>query len=543
MERKDEKILGLLNEYQIITTKMDGYAERLNQQSRQILEQKTCHIREKDELIEHLSTKENQLKKFKELYQRKEEELKAINEDMNKRMHESNTLCRRLQEEIGTKDKHTNVLQNENEELLLKVESLQHSLELYCAENNRLKHESKVQKEQGTIEPNKVTEDKNTMQNDMTLLKQEFQKLLKKTEEQTKRQEDRLDRMERKKEIEERNIGLQERGNEIATRYKNLAEREKQLDSREKKAKEMEFERREDDINRKERMLKQREQLGSVNGYSAVVAKGGSTLRFHNNSLESEEMSSDDEHVPIPRYKRLEKKNLAQNKYNKDNKKYINREKNTDKNKLNKTNNREELNSRSNKQNSSVQVDEHDSTILNESKNVIIFSSSITKGIHAPRLNDRYESGHLRFQRFHGAKARHMETYLSPVMFEELPDTVVIQAGGNDLKAKPGKKLIPPVMVANSLIDAGLACKQFSTQHVLIGGVTVRKSEFEKKRAAEINEALEGQCKLNNFNFINNSAIREEHLYDGIHLNKDGSKILADNYLQALWEVRSANST
>ncbi len=268
-------------------------------------------------------------------------------------------------------------------------------------------------------------------------------------------------------------------------------------------------------------------------------AKGSSTLRFHINNIEPEERSSDDENTFIPRYKRTEKK-----KYNKDQRDVITKENDAEKNIHSKMNTRKQSNNsnicdnKSSNAISSVHVDEKDSTILNESRNVLIFSSSITKGIHAPRLNDRYESGNLRFQRFHGAKARHMETYVSPVMFEDLPDTVIIQAGGNDLKAEPGKKLIPAVMVANSLLEAGRACKQFSAQHVLIGGVTTRKGEFEKKRVAEINKALEGQCKLNNFTFINNSAIGEEHLYDGVHLNKDGSKILADNYLQALWEVR-----
>ena len=118
--------------------------------------------------------------------------------------------------------------------------------------------------------------------------------------------------------------------------------------------------------------------------------------------------------------------------------------------------------------------------------------------------------------------------------------TVIIQTGGNDLSPLPGKKALPTADIAKSIIEVGTVCKQFDAQHVLIGGVTTRSKEYEQRRCQELNEVLEGMCKLNGFTFIDNSTITTEHLYDGVHLNNNGSKVLADNYLNALWKVRQS---
>ena len=66
-------------------------------------------------------------------------------------------------------------------------------------------------------------------------------------------------------------------------------------------------------------------------------------------------------------------------------------------------------------------------------KKLIIFSSSITKGIDERRFRRSYTSGSMRIQKFHGARAVHFLDYLPTHLFREKPDTVVLQCGGNDL--------------------------------------------------------------------------------------------------------------
>ena len=103
----------------------------------------------------------------------------------------------------------------------------------------------------------------------------------------------------------------------------------------------------------------------------------------------------------------------------------------------------------------------------------LIFTTSISKGILPWKFNKVYEEGWASFTRFPGAKAEYMETYISPRMENERPSVVILQAGGNDLQINSRGKTSQLVTVANSIINAGLACKnKFGVQHILIGGVT-----------------------------------------------------------------------
>ena len=130
-----------------------------------------------------------------------------------------------------------------------------------------------------------------------------------------------------------------------------------------------------------------------------------------------------------------------------------------------------------------------------------------------------------------------MEAYVTPRTSKERPATVIIQGGGNDLPSNPYNKKSAMSTVAEGIIKAGLKCRTYGVQNILIGSVTTRKGAFIKKNCEALNNILEGLCKKHKFGFINNDLIKEEHLYDGVHLNDEGSRILAENYLDALWIV------
>ena len=48
-------------------------------------------------------------------------------------------------------------------------------------------------------------------------------------------------------------------------------------------------------------------------------------------------------------------------------------------------------------------------------------------------------------------------------------------------------------------------------------------------RCLDLNAVLANLCKYNGFKFIDNTAITSEHVYDGVHLNDEGSTILSNN--------------
>ena len=130
-----------------------------------------------------------------------------------------------------------------------------------------------------------------------------------------------------------------------------------------------------------------------------------------------------------------------------------------------------------------------------------------------------------------------MTAYVAPRVVDEKPETVIIQGGGNDLPVNSGEKSVPLLTIANHIIDAGLMCRRNGALNVFIGGVTTRKGNYLKKRCEALNIEIQDLCKKHRFVFIDNTEIKDEHLYDGVHLNDDGTKILADNYLNALKKV------
>ena len=162
-----------------------------------------------------------------------------------------------------------------------------------------------------------------------------------------------------------------------------------------------------------------------------------------------------------------------------------------------------------------------------------IFSTSITKGIRIQDFNEIYRSGSACFRRFHGSRANGMKYHVIPTMIEEKPEVVVIHTGGNDLRT-PKNNPVSVDSIVNSIIDAGKACEAYGAKRIIISGVIIRKTGYMETRRREINNLLKDLCYKNGYLFIDNDLIIQDNLYDGVHLNEEGSVILAKNILHAL---------
>jgi hypothetical protein len=163
---------------------------------------------------------------------------------------------------------------------------------------------------------------------------------------------------------------------------------------------------------------------------------------------------------------------------------------------------------------------------------VLIASSSLTKSIEYERFKNclPLEKGSVRFQRWHGARARHIKHYIGPHVIEEKPDAVLIQAGGNDL-AEFGSDINT---IANDIIEIGTISKKMGASDIFIGGIPVRSRQYSSQKLQELNFVLRSLCQQQSFVFIDNTELAVQHLSDGVHLNKEGTSILANNYLDAL---------
>ena len=181
------------------------------------------------------------------------------------------------------------------------------------------------------------------------------------------------------------------------------------------------------------------------------------------------------------------------------------------------------------------------SDVARKGEECLIFSTSITKGIKVNEFNDNYDGGTASFRRFHGGRVRHIKEYLWTHLEERQPKTVIIHAGGNDLPTPKGEQPIPVGDIANDVMEAGIICRRYGVRDIFISSVTLRKQMYVQRRCQELNDFLRELCKLHGFIYLDNSNIKLEHLFDGTHLNHEGSVILANNYLYYLnsvyWDV------
>ena len=75
-------------------------------------------------------------------------------------------------------------------------------------------------------------------------------------------------------------------------------------------------------------------------------------------------------------------------------------------------------------------------------------------------------------------------------------------------------------------------CNQCGINNIFVSGLTCRP-EFETE-INQINRLLEENAETGNYIFINNTNIHEHHLWskDKLHLSKNGTIILANNFLE-----------
>jgi lysophospholipase L1-like esterase len=174
-------------------------------------------------------------------------------------------------------------------------------------------------------------------------------------------------------------------------------------------------------------------------------------------------------------------------------------------------------------------------------KKTLIFSTSITKHIDQERFNAAYKNGEARFQRWPGGKVEHIKNYIKTHLEKEKPDTVMIQIGGNDLQRGDRRDPATITSIANDIIETAQICRANDVQHIFVGGVTVRKPRWTWDICKALNNSLEGQCRLRDFNFISNTDISPHDLYDGVHLNESGVSKMANNMLSSLDDYFNSN--
>ena len=159
----------------------------------------------------------------------------------------------------------------------------------------------------------------------------------------------------------------------------------------------------------------------------------------------------------------------------------------------------------------------------------VIISDSITKRIDMRDFNKNLKNGSCVKRAFPGATASQIMSYVPAILKDDLPDTVIICAGTNNIT----KKKQPINDIAKEIINIAKSCRKGGVKSVLISSLTCRP--YFQKDIEEINKILNYYASIYNYVFIDNTCISKEHLWkDGLHLNKEGISLLANNYLTFL---------
>ena len=94
--------------------------------------------------------------------------------------------------------------------------------------------------------------------------------------------------------------------------------------------------------------------------------------------------------------------------------------------------------------------------------------------------------------------------------------------------------------IANDIIEVGVICKRYNVSNIFISSILPRQLAYLQGRRKELNDILRNLCTLHNFTFIDNDNIilRKHILNDGVHLNHNGSTLLARNF----WDNLNAHT-
>ena len=184
--------------------------------------------------------------------------------------------------------------------------------------------------------------------------------------------------------------------------------------------------------------------------------------------------------------------------------------------------------------------------ILSKGKKICIFSDSITRRINMNNFNSELRcdnsnkrSGDAVKRFFPGCTASQLKSYITPHLWEDEPDIVVINVGTNNLT----KKRQSPNDTVTEIINVAKKCQKHGVNEVYVAGITCRPGFQEEINV--INELLERNAESHNYVYINNNNIQEEHLWDDeLHLNGDGIYLLKSNFLKNLnWPAESYYQT
>ena len=142
------------------------------------------------------------------------------------------------------------------------------------------------------------------------------------------------------------------------------------------------------------------------------------------------------------------------------------------------------------------------------------------------------------FKKFPGAISNEINDYSKSTIRKDTPKGLIIISGANDCSYKSKNRGQPnPNDIANDIISIGMDAKRLGVKNIFISGLIHRSTWYLDRLRKQVNKHLYDLCIANQFYYIDNDDIGEDHLCDdGLHLNSHGGTILKHNLLRCFDE-------
>ena len=180
-----------------------------------------------------------------------------------------------------------------------------------------------------------------------------------------------------------------------------------------------------------------------------------------------------------------------------------------------------------------ISSEETEFSIVNRKKSnkrqITLIGDSIIKNIEAHRMKACMKSNEkIYVKSFPGAKLADMQDYVRPSQRYD-PDLFILHTGSNDLNS-----VKTPEEISEEIIKLALNLKTDKNE-IVVSGIIGRKDQHNGK-GVMVNKLLKTKCATNTLGFMDNTNILiKKHLNgSGIHLNHEGTKALADNFLKII---------
>ena len=129
-----------------------------------------------------------------------------------------------------------------------------------------------------------------------------------------------------------------------------------------------------------------------------------------------------------------------------------------------------------------------------------------------------------------GATASQLSYYVLAALKEDKPCTIIINAGTNNLTKKWWQT---EEETATEIVEIVKISKREGVRDIFVSSI-IHRPKYQSK-IEKINQLLRYNAEIYGYQFIDNGYIRNEHLKnDGVHLNKEGICLLANNVLSYL---------